>query len=112
MGNIGADVLLKGRCNHAFLRDDGRYQLVISDIESGVQDAHSPRRDRAAEDMGYLPRISLLDRDFSPRRTIEINGRGGTSHIKRDVVAPRQHGDAVGSDLIGYVAVGGHPVAT
>ena len=45
-----------------------------------------------------------------PSGVAEIDRRDGRGDVERDAVLLRQHGDGVGADLVGDVAVGGDAI--
>lgn len=67
-----AQARLVGCAGHATLGDDGGDQLVRCDIECGIGDGDSGRRDLTIPDVGYFGRIAVLNRDVVAVRTIEI----------------------------------------
>ena len=60
--------------------------------------------------MGDLAAIALLDGNGSAIRGGEVDRGERRRHVERDAVLAREHGDGVGADLVGDVAVGRNAV--
>ena len=91
-----------GRLEHARLGDDRRDQLGRRHVEGEVERRRRRRRPRP----GRAPRSGC-------RRRSACAGRSSTAARPRRTGTPwraGQHGQRVGADLVGHVAVGGDPV--
>src|SRR5581483_9623102 len=53
---------------------------------------------------------ALLDGNFAAIGCVNVNGREWGSHVERDAVFFGEHGNGVGADLVGNVAIGGNAV--
>ena len=61
MIDMAANILLVGRVDHALFRNDRGDQFLRGDIESGVENTSTLRRERFAEDMRHVFWIALPD---------------------------------------------------
>ena len=82
----------------------GRY------VKGRVSYIYSFRGDAYPPDMSYLLRVSLLDRDFPPRRQGEVYCAGGGSYIEGNIIFSGKHCQSIGANFIGNIAIGGDPI--
>ena len=99
-----------GGAEHAPLGDDGRDQAGRGDVEGRVAGRNALRRDEPPEDAHHLVGAALLDGDARAGGERRVEGAPGCRHVERDVVVAGQHGQPVGPDLVGHVAVRGDAV--
>ena len=95
---------------HAALGDDACDVACRSDIKSRVADADSVRSQLSAAVVGDFDGGSFFDGNGVSGGSGGIDGGPGSSDIKGNAVFAGEHGDAVGSDLVGDVAVGGDAI--
>src|SRR5439155_4334478 len=100
------DGRLGDRLNQAALGDEAGDQVGRGHVEGGVVDLHALGGGLAAQAVGDLARVALLDRDGVPARQIEVEGTARGGDVERDVVSAGQQRHPVGADLVGRVAVG------
>ncbi len=106
---LGEALLVRGP-DHALVADDAGDEVGRGHVEGGIADLGVRRGDAHAAHEQDLVRLALLDRD---RRTVgrgEVHRADRCHEVERDAVPSRQHGQRVGPDLVGRVAVGGDPV--
>src|SRR3972149_11046981 len=111
MTDMATNILLVRRLNDALFRDDRRDEIVRRHVERRIENLDPLGRQGPAEYMGNLLGIALLDGDLFSRRAIEVDGRGRPGDVKGNAMPLSQHSNSVRADLVGDVAVGGHPVA-
>ena len=100
------------RAADALLRDDAGDQLMVRHIEGGVVALHLGQSHGLFVPHGLdLLAVPLLDGDVVPVGAGHINRGGGAQHVDGNAVVLSQNRHAGGTDLVGGVAVGGHPVA-
>ena len=95
----------------ALLGDDAGDEGVVGHIKGGV--VALDLREGHGLGVELLPDLLLvpqLNLNVVPRLAGEVNGGGGAQHIEGDAVVLGQNGHAAGANLVGRVAVGGHPV--
>src|SRR5438034_11569028 len=100
-----AQRLIEGRARNSAFGDDGGDVLRWRNVECGVLYLDTLRCNRLAGKMGDFPGSSLLDRNLVAAGRLQIDGREWRRDVKRESVFLRLHGDCVGSDFVGYVAV-------
>ena len=61
-------------------------------------------------DHEYFLGRALFDRDVLAGRAVPIDGVDRSDNVERHPVAFGQHGELIGPDLVGGVAVGGNSV--
>ncbi len=64
------------------------------------------RRELLAADMRDFLRAAFLDRNVIAVRRLQVNRRQRRGDVERDLVLAREHGHAVGANLVGRVAIG------
>ena len=75
------------------------------DVERGVPRRRVGGREAVAPRGPHLVGIALLDDDGRTVGRVEVEGRVRSGDPERDAMVPRQHGEAVGADLVGRIAV-------
>ena len=60
--------------------------------------------------MGYLLRASLFNGYLIAGGNLGVNGGGGGGDIEGDIMFFSQHGQGIGADFIGRIAVSGNAV--
>ncbi|HEV2871054.1 MAG TPA: hypothetical protein VG409_06485, partial [Actinomycetota bacterium] len=79
--------------------------------KAGFQTAAASGGQAGPGDRADLGGRALLDLDGGAAGGLGVEAGQRPDHVEGDAVGPGQHGQAVGADLVGGVAVGGHPVA-
>ena len=99
------------RCaRDAALGDDRRHVLRRRHVERRVADLRAVGRQTRRPDVRDLAIVALLDRNPAAVRRVQIDGGERRGDVERNAVLLGQHGDAVGADLVGDVAVGGDAI--
>src|SRR5215475_698506 len=112
MTDMATYVLLIGRMDHALFSDDRRNQILCGNVEGWIEYPSAFRRERSTKNVRYFFWVPLFDGNILSRSALEIDGGSRPCHIEWNSMPLRQHGDAVGSDLVRHVAIGGNPVTT
>ena len=68
--------------------------------------------DDGAADLRELFWLALLDLDVGARGGLQVEARRGRGDDELDAVVPREHGEGVGADFVGRVAVAHDAVGT
>src|SRR5207253_9327180 len=79
-------------------------------VEGGVERRGGGGRGRAPADAAHLGGVALLDDDGRAGGDGGVDGRAGRRHVERDAVVAGEHGQPIGADLVGGIAVGGDAV--
>src|ERR1700678_3143333 len=101
-----------GGAQHASLGDDGGDVLGRSYIEGRVANADSVRRELLSSVVGDFHRVALFDWDLVACHGGTVNGGPGRGNVERDAMLFGEDGDRIGTDLVGYVAVGGDAISS
>jgi glutamate carboxypeptidase len=79
-------------------------------VEGGILDPHAIGGELFAAVVGYFDGGALFNGDGVAGRGGQIDGRPGAGDVEGYAVLLGQDSDAVGADLVGHIAIGGHPV--
>ncbi len=87
-------------------------QTVGRDIEGRVARGRARRRNRLSGNLQlkHFCGTALFDRDQVAMRQREIDGGSRDNRINRHMVIMGRQSQHIGADLIGDIAVSGHPV--
>src|SRR5581483_11364699 len=99
----------RSRAN-ALLGDQRGNQCSRGDVEGGVVGACGGGGEAGAGDDRHLVGVAVLDGNGGAGGARLVDGGCGGGHVEGDAMVVSQHGERVGADLVGHVAVGGHPV--
>ena len=80
------------------------------DVERRILHLHAFGRDAFARHVGDFAMRALLDGNLLASGCAQVHTRPWRRHIERDGVLFGQHGDRIGADLVGHVAIGGNAV--
>ena len=80
------------------------------DVERRILHLHAFGRDAFARHVGDFAMRALLDGNLLASGCAQVHTRPRRRHIERDRVLFGQHGDRIGADLVGHVAIGGNAV--
>src|SRR5256885_17262230 len=94
----------------ALLAYERRDELGGGHVERRIAHAHARRGPAQVAVPGDLVRGAPLDGDAGSVGDAAIEGGERGGDIEREAVAPREHREAVGADLVGDVAVGGNAI--
>ncbi len=99
-----------GGLGYAAFGEDGGYVAGGSDVEGGVCGG-DVGGDSNALDVGDFVGGALLDRDVVAVGNGKIEGGNRRGDVEGHIVFFGEHGDLIGADFVGGVAVGGNAVS-
>ncbi len=98
------------RAGDAFFGDDSGDKFIGRDVEGVIANVDTFGCKLNILNVGDLADVSFFDRYLFAGRTVQVYGRERRSDVEGNSVAFCEHGDHIGADLVGNVAICGNAV--